>query len=101
MAEKGLEALDVDELFQWLNDQGIPHQFCKIFEGIVYIHVYIYIQYYNSIDELFIHVENLIDGKEFVLLQPNEVKDLVSALGVAKKIIRLIPISTHLENVRL
>ena len=41
-------------------------------------------------------LENDIDGKEFVALQPDEVKEMIKSLGVAKKIIRLIP--TNVSN---
>lgn len=34
---------------------------------------------------------NHIDGKQFVLLQPGEVMKMIPSLGIAKKIIRLIP----------
>lgn len=40
---------------------------------------------------IYFYVENLIDGKEFVALQENEVKDLIPPLGIVKKILRLIP----------
>ena len=35
--------------------------------------------------------ENCIDGVEFLLLKDEEVKEMVPPLGIAKKIIRLIP----------
>lgn len=38
---------------------------------------------------IYFYVENLIDGKEFVALQENEVKDLIPPLGIVKKILRL------------
>ena len=36
-------------------------------------------------------VENYIDGKEFIKLTEAEVKVMVPPIGLAKKIIRLIP----------
>ena len=35
--------------------------------------------------------ENYIDGKEFAKLTESEVRDMVPPIGLAKKIIRLIP----------
>ena len=37
------------------------------------------------------HSDNFIDGKEFLKLTENEVKEMVAPLGLAKKIIRMIP----------
>ena len=36
-------------------------------------------------------LDNFIDGKEFVALKENEVKELIAPLGIVKKILRLIP----------
>ena len=36
-------------------------------------------------------LDNFIDGKEFTKLTESEVKQMVNAIGIAKKIIRLIP----------
>ncbi len=42
-------------------------------------------------DSTFSTVDNFIDGTEFVNLTSGEVKQMVSPLGLAKKIIRMIP----------
>jgi len=39
----------------------------------------------------FLRIDNYIDGSEFVNITPPEVKEMVSPIGLAKKIIRLIP----------
>ena len=39
----------------------------------------------------FYFLENYIDGKEFARLTESEVKDMVPRIGLAKKIMRLIP----------
>ena len=36
-------------------------------------------------------LDNYIDGKEFLLLTEKEVKEMVPPLGLAKKISRLLP----------
>ncbi len=98
MTDLPLEQLEIEELFQWLSDHSIPDEFCKILEGRL-----ISVQLY-SLHALACIIENLIDGKEFVLLQPEEVMKLIPSLGVAKKIIRLIPqglkhsVSEHKKN---
>ena len=44
-------------------------------------------------------LENCIDGLEFTLLKDDEVKEMVPPLGIAKKIIRLIPRPTVILTV--
>ena len=39
----------------------------------------------------FLCIDNYIDSSEFVNLTPPEVKEMVPPIGLAKKIIRLIP----------
>lgn len=36
-------------------------------------------------------LDNYIDGKEFMKLSEAEVKQMITAIGIAKKIVRLIP----------
>ncbi len=36
-------------------------------------------------------IENFIDGKEFVALEETDVRGMIPPVGIAKKIIRLIP----------
>ena len=38
-----------------------------------------------------VFLDNYIDGKEFTKLTEAEVKQMVKAIGIAKKIVRLIP----------
>ena len=47
------------------------------------MHAYYYMYFYN--------VANYIDGKEFLDLTDHDVREMVPAIGIAKKISRLIP----------
>lgn len=38
-----------------------------------------------------LHVENYIDGQEFISLTESDVKSMISALGICRKIVRLLP----------
>ena len=48
---------------------------------------------HNYYDSLNTYLENFIDGKEFLLLNADEVKAMIPPIGLAKKIIRLLPSS--------
>ena len=39
----------------------------------------------------YIHAANYIDGKEFLKLTVQDIKDMIPAVGIAKKIERLVP----------
>ena len=48
---------------------------------------------------MFLVTGNYVDGKEFISLTQDEVKEMVPPLGLAKKVLRLIPqVSTHGKN---
>ena len=47
--------------------------------------------YLQSVARLIFSLDNYIDGKEFTKLTEAEVKEMVTAIGIAKKIVRLIP----------
>jgi hypothetical protein len=66
-------SMSSQDLGVWLQDQGIPGEYCEKFE------------------------DNFIDGREFVKLTEDEVKQMVPPLGLAKKIIRMIPM-THPDS---
>ncbi|XP_065907919.1 uncharacterized protein [Dysidea avara] len=42
--------------------------------------------------------ENFIDGREFLSLTAEEVKEMITPIGLAKKIVRFIPLSKHLSS---
>ncbi|XP_065902672.1 uncharacterized protein [Dysidea avara] len=61
------ESMSVDELVFYLNvNQGIPESFCEILK------------------------ENYIDGKEFLQLSQQDLKEMIPAIGIVKKLLRLI-----------
>ena len=88
------EEMTVMDLTTWLGQQE-PTEFCEIFSC-----VYTYfkgIAYFKANCAL----DNYIDSKEFTKLTEAEVKQMISAIGIAKKIICLIPKvndSSCLEN---
>lgn len=78
--------MTVTDLITWLEQQGIPSEFCDIFSGrFVRCGVFSKDLNFCSLSD------NYIDGKEFTKLTEAEVKQMVKAIGIAKKIIRLIP----------
>ena len=46
---------------------------------------------FGSILIPYLFIDNYIDGREFLLLKESEVKLLVPPLGLARKIVRMIP----------
>ena len=45
---------------------------------------------YSNVIFLFFFVENYIDGKEFLQLSQQDLKEMIPAIGIVKKLLRLI-----------
>ena len=74
--------MSVSDIVSFLKKNNIPDEYCEKFRGIIYIGCI-----NNTNTEIFL--ENYIDGKEFLNLNEQEVRSMVSPIGLAKKIIRL------------
>ena len=83
------ESMTSEELSDWLLEQGIPDKYCKVFESMklwfLFMHPCI------CLVRLPFSIDNYVDGKEFISLTYEEVKGMVPPLGLAKKVLRLIP----------
>ena len=59
----------------------------KMAQGTLWLYI---VTVFITLLKYFYTLENYIDGKEFTRLTEQEVKDMIPAIGIVKKIMRLI-----------
>lgn len=84
MASPDFESMSVEDTVLWLEEQGIPSEYCETFSGM-------FVKQLCALSECVYSAGNYIDGKEFMKLTESEVRAVVAPIGLAKKIMRLIP----------
>lgn len=95
-ASRSVATLSVEEMSALLENEGLPVSVADTFEGerSFFLVLNIITVFFNTnwfmYNKLVIqHIANEIDGRDFLELTENDVKELVKPLGQVKKIIRL------------
>lgn len=80
------ESMSVEDVVAFLGSHGIPGRFCEAFEGNATVRGSV-----GFFHNLCLLSDNYIDGAEFLTLTESEVKAIIPPIGLARKVMRLLP----------
>ena len=80
------ESMSVEDVAAFLGSHGIPGCFWEAFEGNATVRGSV--RFFHNLCLL---SDNYIDGAEFLTLTESEVKAIIPPIGLARKVMRLLP----------